>query len=120
MTPSDLFNFEHSPVNLQSKNLVRILLCGGAIIDEKNILTAAHCLENNDNKTVFVGDHNREKDDGESAYDLCGWTYHPRRLSIEKQIKNHPELSGPDIAIVHLCEPLTFREGKFFILIFQI
>ena len=89
--------------------------CGGVIIDEKNILTAAHCRGHGnvfvESIIVYAGDHNKEKSDGESKYEVCGWTRHPE-FSGRVKDKQPPE-AGPDIAILHLCEPLTFRKGKF-------
>ena len=92
--------------------------CGGVIIDEKNILTAAHCQRNkktfikHDNIIVIAGEHNIKKSDGETKHEVCGWTAHPDFSGKEKIHR-----AGPDIAILHLCEPLTFRKGKFDILL---
>ena len=89
-------------------------MCGGSIIDEKNILTAAHCRGHGnvfvESIIVYAGDHNKEKSDGESKYEVCGWTRHPE---FSGRGKDKPPEAGPDIAILHLCEPLTFRKGKF-------
>ena len=86
-------------------------MCGGAIIDKKNILTAAHCTENESTEIrlkkiiVYVGLVNRKY--LTSRHDVCGWTKHPKFNFVPR-----PSLMGPDIAILHLCEPLTFSKGK--------
>ena len=105
--------------NFHDGNPYQYEQCGGVIIDEKNILTAGHCQRA---KTtffkyhsiiVYAGEHNINKwGDGESKYEVCGWTIYPKYLDVKT-----PSLRGPDIAILHLCEPLTFRKGKFDILL---
>ena len=74
-------------------------VCGGAIIDEKNILADADCTEGIEAQdiTVWVGDNY-----GESDHAVC----------------DKPELKGnfqemKDVTMLQLCEPLTFSEGKF-------
>ena len=96
--------------------------CGGVIIDEKNILTAGHCqingetFINHEKITVNAGDYNINKADGESEYEVCGWTVHPEYVKKERNDKK-PFIRAPDIAILHLCEPLMFRKGKFDIIL---
>jgi len=76
--------------------------CGGVIIDQWNILTAAHCLDYaNDlgNYLVRVGAHNRL---------ASGQTKRIARLII------HPEYdeyrSTNDIGIIRLAEPIEFNQ----------
>ena len=113
------FNSKHPAVYLHRTMVKKIKgqvkvgksMCGGAIIDKKNILTAAHCTENESTEIrlrkiiVYVGLVNRKY--LTSRHDVCGWTKHPKFNFVPR-----PSLMGPDIAILHLCEPLTFSKGK--------
>ena len=102
------FNSEHSPVLLETTEGSTVSLCGGSIIDKRNILTAAHCTDGTDSIKLLVKDHNRLLPDGESNQAVCGWTQHPEYERTS---------SNKDISILHLCEPLTFTDSKFYILI---
>ena len=106
----------------EGKGEPSFLRCGGVIIDEKNILTAAHCQRNkktfikHDNIIVIAGEHNIKKSDGKTKHEVCGWTVHPEYVKIERK-DTQPYIRAPDIAILHLCEPLIFRKGKFDIIL---
>ena len=121
---------EHSPVsvvgldannsdNFHDGNPYQGEQCGGVIIDEKNILTAGHCQINETTLikyasiTVIAGELNIRKalKLRKSQHEVCGWTLHPD--FSEKDSENDIVNAGPDIAILHLCEPLIFRKGKF-------
>ena len=109
--------------NFHDGNPYQYEQCGGVIIDEKNILTAGHCQINGEtfinyeSIIVSAGDHNiKKKGDGESEHEVCGWTVHPEYVKIERK-DTQPYIRAPDIAILHLCEPLMFRKGKFDIIL---
>lgn len=123
---------EHSPVsvvgldannsdNFHDGNPYQGEQCGGVIIDEKNILTAGHCQTNKKplikfhSIIVFAGVLLNKKALSlrKSFYEVCGWTIHPEYFKKEREGKTKPFLYAPDIAILHLCEPLIFRKGKF-------
>ena len=55
--------------------------------------------------TVWAGDYNVKVADGESNHSVCGITQHA-------QYQNEPPFAN-DIAILHLCQPITFSKGKF-------
>lgn len=80
-------------------------MCGGSIIHQKYLLTAAVCTEGKYARdiTAWVSDHNRRVSDGESDHEVCG-------------IVQHPDYSGEpnydnNIAILRLCDPLEFSRG---------
>merc|ERR1711936_241132 len=85
-------------------------ICGGTIIHKQTVLTAAHCTEGHEaaDITVWAGDHNRKVADGERNHTVCGITQHP-------QYEGKP-LVNNDIAILHLCQPLTFSAEVLHIL----
>ena len=54
--------------------------------------------------TVWTRDHDRTKKDGEMSHTVCSKTEHPSY--------NSPIRYDNDIAILRLCKPLMFSEGK--------
>merc|ERR1712013_345328 len=76
--------------------------CGGSILSDRTIVTAAHCTEQYEasSMVVIVGDHDVTEDDGEERVEVCSKLEHPDYDSIP---------SDNDIAILTLCKPLTFK-----------
>ena len=87
-------------------------LCGGSVLTKDTILTAAHCTApvSAQTITVWTGEHDFTKEDGESNHMVCSKTEHP----------GYNPSKGPmydlDIAILHLCQPLIFSKGKILVL----
>ena len=54
--------------------------------------------------TVWTGDHDTTKNDGEMSHAVCDKTEHSSY--------NNPVAFHNDIAILKLCKPLMFTEGK--------
>ena len=87
-------------------------ICGGSIISRDIILTAAHCTEGRQTSdmTVWTRDHDRTKMDGERRHAVCHKMEHHDYDKLAKFDK--------DIAVLKLCKPLMFTEGKLSPVIF--
>ena len=81
--------------------------CGGSVLSRYHILTAAHCTTRYpvQNMTIWTGDHDYSRTDGEESHAVCNKTVHPEYGKMTRHDK--------DIAVLHLCEPLLFSHGKF-------
>uniref|UniRef100_A0A8C4PD36 Coagulation factor IX n=1 Tax=Dromaius novaehollandiae TaxID=8790 RepID=A0A8C4PD36_DRONO len=84
-------------------NSLDVGFCGGSIINEKWVVTAAHCLQPGDNVTAVAGEYNTNAEDH---------TEQRRRVA---RIIPHPTYNATlnkhhnDIALLELEKPLSFN-----------
>ncbi|XP_076449250.1 trypsin-2-like [Babylonia areolata] len=94
-----------SIVPWQVKLIINANLCGGSIISDRHILTAAHCLQNVMDFSwisVTVGDHNMWRTEAtERAYKVRNYRIHR---------DYNPKTYENDIAVIKLTEAIEFNE----------
>merc|ERR1711973_825190 len=78
-------------------------VCGGSIISEKTILSAAHCTygKSAGDYVVMVGGHNQNSASSSQYKKVCKIYNHP---------SYNPSNTDMDFSILELCDSLTFSE----------
>ena len=69
-------------------------------------LTALRVSPPRTSQSVWTRDHDYTEIDGEVRHAVCSKTEHPE---YDKETRH-----DKDIAVLHLCQPLMFSDGKFF------
>ncbi|XP_043211087.1 tryptase-like [Amphibalanus amphitrite] len=78
----------------------RVFICGGSVINNRYVLTAAHCVENNPTEvTVRLGNVRRNPTSSEEVFRVSLILVHPQR---------NEETSLYDFALLQLDRPISF------------
>jgi trypsin len=99
------YSIPHQVAILIKKKNDDYILCGGSLLNEKTILTAAHCLKNSDGALVIIGGHDLTKNE----------TGTEKQFVKSSSYRIHPQfnilLANLDIALVFLPNPVNFTKA---------
>lgn len=94
----------HQVALFVKKSPTNALLCGGSLISEKVVLTAAHCIYSKDSAVVIIGAHNitaKESDVEIRRVNATNYKIHPQ-FNIN--------YANMDIALIILPTPVIFSD----------
>ncbi|KAK4873170.1 hypothetical protein RN001_015199 [Aquatica leii] len=73
--------------------------CGGSIIDKNTILTAAHCVDGTDRKSLNIVAGSNKLDQGGVWYSVSRYIIHPNW---------NPDEAANDLAVIKVTTPIQF------------
>ncbi|MFF0431764.1 serine protease [Streptomyces sp. NPDC004327] len=92
------------PPYMASLQEYRRHICGGVILDDRTILTAAHCLQRQSPPSALSVGVGSLRLDGTTNYPVEKYVVHPQ-YSMFVEYNN-------DVAVLKLATPLTFKPGS--------